>query len=217
VLQKYRAKGLLVGKNIVDVGGSPLMKKLLLAIALVAMFAARPAMSADLEPAPVYQPLPPIVPVYSWTGCYLGGNVGTGWSTWTYSNPTDNPTRPGERGAILGNDVVAGGQVGCDYQGGAWVFGVQGMGDWTQIKGRFFDSTTGAFDESAQARWFATATGRIGVTMTPQALLMRRAVPPGSTTDTRTYKRVPSVVLVRRDATKWMLPPPLPDSAGLSV
>jgi outer membrane immunogenic protein len=45
------------------------------------------------------------------------------------------------------------------------------MGDWTQIKGRFFDSTTGAFDESAQARWFATATGRIGVTMTPQALL----------------------------------------------
>ena len=148
------------------------MKRLLLvAFALAAVFAARPAMSADLEPAPVYQPPPPVVPVYSWTGCYLGGNVGTGWSTWTYSNPTDNPTRPGERGAILGNDVVAGGQVGCDYQGGAWVFGVQGMGDWTQIKGRFFDSTTGAFDESAQARWFATATGRIGVTMTPQALL----------------------------------------------
>jgi outer membrane immunogenic protein len=144
---------------------------LLVAFAQAAVFAARPAMSADLEPAPVYQPPPPVVPVYSWTGCYLGGNVGTGWSTWTYSNPTDNPTRPGERGAILGNDVVAGGQVGCDYQGGAWVFGVQGMGDWTQIKGRFFDSTTGAFDESAQARWFATATGRIGVTMTPQALL----------------------------------------------
>jgi outer membrane immunogenic protein len=153
-------------------GGRSLMKRLLLvAFAIAAVFAARPATSADLETAPVYQPLPPIVPVYSWTGCYLGGNVGTGWSTWTYSNPTDNPTRPGERGAILGNDVVAGGQVGCDYQGGAWVFGVQGMGDWTQIKGRFFDSTTGAFDESAQARWFATATGRVGVTMTPQALL----------------------------------------------
>lgn len=117
----------------------------------------------------------------------------------------------------MGNDVVAGGQVGCDYQGGAWVFGVQGMGDWTQIKGRFFDSTTGAFDESAQARWFATATGRIGVTMTPQALLYAKGGAAWSTTDTRTYKRVPSVVLVRWDATKWMLPPPLPDSAGLSV
>ena len=79
------------------------MKRLLLvAFALAALFAARPAMSADLEPAPVYQPPPPVVPVYSWTGCYLGGNVWTGWSTWTYSNPTDNPTRPGERGAILG-------------------------------------------------------------------------------------------------------------------
>jgi opacity protein-like surface antigen len=54
------------------------MKRLLLvAIAVVAAFAARPATSADLPMAPVYQPPPPIVPVYSWTGCYLGGTVGT--------------------------------------------------------------------------------------------------------------------------------------------
>ena len=49
------------------------MKRLLLvAIAVIAAFAARPAMSADLPMAPVYQPPPPILPVYSWTGCYLG-------------------------------------------------------------------------------------------------------------------------------------------------
>ena len=42
------------------------MKKLLLAaIAAVVVFAARPAVSADLPMAPVYQPPPPIVPVYS--------------------------------------------------------------------------------------------------------------------------------------------------------
>jgi outer membrane immunogenic protein len=88
------------------------MKRLLLAaIAVVAAFAARPATSADLPMAPVYQPPPPIVPVYSWTGCYLGGTVGTGWSSWSYSNPSDNPT---VRGVILANDVLAGGQVGCD-------------------------------------------------------------------------------------------------------
>jgi outer membrane immunogenic protein len=66
---------------------------------------------------------------------------------------------------------VAGGQVGCDYQAGDFVFGIQGMFDWTQMKGRFFDPVTARFDESAQARWFATATGRIGYTMTPAALL----------------------------------------------
>jgi opacity protein-like surface antigen len=72
------------------------MKRLLLAaIAVVAAFAARPATSADLPMAPVYQPPPPIVPVYSWTGCYLGGTVGTGWSSWNYSNPTDNLPVPG--------------------------------------------------------------------------------------------------------------------------
>ena len=148
------------------------MKRLLLvAIAVVAAFAARPATSADLPMAPVYQPPPPIVPVYSWTGCYLGGTVGTGWSSWSYSNPTDNLPVPGLRGDILANDVVAGGQVGCDYQAGEFVFGVQGMGDWTQMKGRFFDAVTGQFQETAQARWFATATGRIGYTITPPTLI----------------------------------------------
>jgi len=71
----------------------------------------------------------------------------------------------------LANDVVAGGQVGCDYQAGEFVFGIQGMGDWTQMHGRFFDAVTGAFTESAQARWFATATGRIGYTITPPTLI----------------------------------------------
>ena len=45
---------------------------LLVAIAAVAAFAARPAMSADLPMAPVYQPPPPIVPVYSLDRVLLG-------------------------------------------------------------------------------------------------------------------------------------------------
>ena len=54
------------------------------------------------------------------------GNAGSGWSTWTYSNPTDQPAIPGDRGDILANNFVAGGQVGCDYQSGGVVLGVQG-------------------------------------------------------------------------------------------
>ena len=147
------------------------MKKLLWVVIAVAL-ATGPAMAADLEPAVFQHPAPPplLVPAYTWTGCYLGGNAGSGWSTWTYSNATDNPAVPGDRGDILANNFVAGGQVGCDYQSGGLVLGVQGQFDWTQIKGKFHDAVTGVFDETAEARWYATATGRVGYAMTPSAL-----------------------------------------------
>jgi outer membrane immunogenic protein len=150
-----------------------LMKRLLYAIIATASLVSGPAMSADLGPAVFAPPPPPILaPAYSWTGCYLGGNGGAAFSTWTYANPTDNPTIPGTRAQISVNDVVAGGQVGCDYQVGEFVLGIQGMFDWSpHLEGRFFDAVTSFFQESAQARWFATATGRIGYTVTPQALV----------------------------------------------
>src|SRR3982074_2759044 len=49
-------------------------------IALVA-FAGSAVMAADLPPpaAPVYRPPPVVVPAFSWTGCYIGGNVGGAW------------------------------------------------------------------------------------------------------------------------------------------
>ena len=130
-------------------------------------------MSADFEPAVFQSPPPPpiLAPAFTWTGCYLGGHAGSGWSTWGYRDATDNQTVPGTRGYILANDFVVGGQVGCDYQSGGLVFGVQGTFDWTQMKGRFHDAVTNNFDETAQIRWYATATGRIGYAMTPQALL----------------------------------------------
>ena len=65
---------------------------------------------------------------------------------------------------------MAGGQVGCDYQTGGVVFGVQGQFDWTQMKGRFHDAVTGIFDETAEVRWYATATGRVGYAITPSSL-----------------------------------------------
>lgn len=55
------------------------MKKLLLSSSvLVALGVAGSAMAADL---PVYTKAPPYVPDFSWTGFYIGGNAGYGWST----------------------------------------------------------------------------------------------------------------------------------------
>ncbi len=53
------------------------MKNLALAVSILAISAVS-ASAADM--APRYAKAPPMTPVYTWTGCYVGGNVGAGWS-----------------------------------------------------------------------------------------------------------------------------------------
>jgi opacity protein-like surface antigen len=63
------------------------------------------------------------------------------------------------------------------------------MFDWSpHLEGRFFDAVTNQLNEFAQARWFATATGRIGYTVTPQALVYAKGGAPGFVTTTTTSK-----------------------------
>ena len=58
------------------------MRRILLGTAgLMALVS--PALAADIR-APVYKaPPPPVVPVWSWTGCYVGGHVGGLWARQT--------------------------------------------------------------------------------------------------------------------------------------
>jgi outer membrane immunogenic protein len=98
--------------------------------AFVAVFA-NAAMAADLPapavPAPVYRPPPVAVPLFTWTGCYVGGNVG---GLWARSDWNDDVF--GDFGTGTASGAVGGVQVGCNYQTGAWVFGIQGDYDWTR-------------------------------------------------------------------------------------
>src|SRR5262249_51215334 len=57
------------------------MKKLLLgSVATGALIAAGSANAADLAvKAPRVAPVAPPVPVFSWTGCFVGAHVGWGW------------------------------------------------------------------------------------------------------------------------------------------
>jgi outer membrane immunogenic protein len=79
-------------------------------------------LAADL---PVkYKPAPYIAaPVFSWTGCYLGVHGGGAAMRDSFSETN-------------GTGGIAGGQVGCNYQDGNWVFGVEGEGYWSGIKAR---------------------------------------------------------------------------------
>ena len=62
------------------------MKKILLAsiAGAAALMAIAPANAADLG---LYATPLARVPVFTWTGCYIGGNVGWGWGRETVSIP----------------------------------------------------------------------------------------------------------------------------------
>jgi outer membrane immunogenic protein len=99
------------------------MKKFLLAgVAAAALFSA-PALAAD------YPVKGPVDPMWSWTGFYIGGNLGsiginsnqvTGCPAGTCNNPS-------------GSDWAYGGQLGANVQWGSLVLGVETSGDWTKL------------------------------------------------------------------------------------
>ena len=118
------------------------MKKLLLSgVAIAALAAISSANAADLGQRPVYK-APPVVapvPVFTWTGCYIGAHGGFGWGrdhndfgVAVASGGTEGGEPgffPQEFGPFNHNTSggVAGGQVGCNYQFAAnWVVGVEG-------------------------------------------------------------------------------------------
>src|ERR1700739_1191270 len=140
----------------------------LAAVTLAAL--AGSATAADLgarAPAP-YQPSPPPSPLFSWTGCYIGGNIGGGWASKSSNDITGAVT--GVIGADLGSHTasgfIGGGQICCAYQCGGWGVGVQGMFDGSGMQGSNTDAT-GVFAVSSSIPWLATVTGRVGVTATP--------------------------------------------------
>ncbi len=105
------------------------MKKLLLATTCLALSSVA-VMAADL-PIPTKAPLI-AAPVFSWTGCYVGAHVGGGTLTTNMINSEGIASN--ENSNANGSGAVAGGQLGCNYQDGNWVFGLEGEGYWSGIK-----------------------------------------------------------------------------------
>src|SRR5215469_5676515 len=116
------------------------MKMILLgAAALVAAIgAAAPASAADL-PARTYTKAPPpmIAAIYDWSGFYIGINGGGGSSRdcWSITNNAGAVIPATSEGCHNATGGLVGGQVGYRLQSGAWVFGVEGQGDWADFKG----------------------------------------------------------------------------------
>src|SRR5579862_5167385 len=102
-----------------------MLRKLLMTTAIVCVGAGT-AFAADLpyqKSAPVYAPPPP--PVFTWTGVYIGAQVGYQWGT-----PKADLSTSGAFVSNLpvnnANGVVGGAHVGYNYQVSQFVFGVEG-------------------------------------------------------------------------------------------
>jgi opacity protein-like surface antigen len=101
----------------------------------------------------------PIVPAaYNWTGFYLGPSLGVDWGYTNWTFPNGNKTYPRFAG------VLAGGQVGYNYQFGKWVFGVEGDAGWTNAHGARACPNGFFFSCEINVNSLYTVTGRIGYT-----------------------------------------------------
>jgi outer membrane immunogenic protein len=133
-----------------------MLMKRILAAAFALSFGGT-AFAADM-PVP-YKALP-VAPVFSWTGCYLGGNGGGGRAQDDWQ-----PAGALALGPVRANGWFGGAQGGCDYQVSSFVFGIEGQYDWADMHGvALITQGGGATGEQLTSRLdrIATATGRIG-------------------------------------------------------
>jgi outer membrane immunogenic protein len=158
------------------------MNKLFLtSAALVALGLATPAaLAADMRVAPAPAPLPAYT---NWSGCYVGATAGTssgrtdGFST-TGASTAGSPTTvvvPGGTPVSQSFNLsgfIGGGTLGCNWQAGMWVFGIEGDGSATNKSGQAFPAvislgngvTVNEADQfEMQERWLVTARGKLGL------------------------------------------------------
>jgi outer membrane immunogenic protein len=132
------------------------------------------AFAADLPPAPaprapaVY--VPQVLPVYNWSGVYVGINGGYGFGSSEWTDPL-NPSLSTSSGNFNTNGGLVGGTLGVNFQTGGFVFGVEGDWDWQALQGTSNNSfctsvlvsgVPGGLSCETKSDWIATIRGRAG-------------------------------------------------------
>ena len=168
------------------------MRKLLLRTAAGAALlasAAVPVSAADLAAgtAPPAAPGFAPIPAFTWTGAYIGVNIGGIWGEHQFDPVTATQTAgslDGCTGAALlgscgfsvttdrGRSVIGGFQTGYRWQSGIWVIGVEEDFQWTDVKNSFVltENTpfaTGPFLAGdafeGKLKWLSNTRAQLGV------------------------------------------------------
>jgi outer membrane immunogenic protein len=155
------------------------MRNLLLSgIAFGALVA--PVMAADLAPS-----FKAPIPVYTWTGCYVGADIGGGWANQGVLNSSQLPipllgAQDTVNTTASGGTVIGGGHVGCNYQWApALVIGVEAdfsgasLNAYANAQSTFagVGAPGGGINWTTKLDSIATVRGRLGYAWTPNTLL----------------------------------------------
>jgi outer membrane immunogenic protein len=139
--------------------------KIILAAAVATVASTAIASAADMavRAMPV-KALPP-APVWSWSGCYVGLEAGGAWGreSVTATSPAVDAGLPIT--SVHPSGALGGGTIGCNYQTGQFVFGVENDISATGLSGTSGDHLPFAttFSHSVSSSWLDTLRARAGI------------------------------------------------------
>jgi outer membrane immunogenic protein len=127
----------------------------------------------------------------NWSGFYVGGNAGYGWSDPTTTTSNNNyvtafnssvfvPLNPGQY-TIKNNGGIAGIQAGYNYQISRTVLGIESDFNWSNVNGSANYSAVCSgflgvllnctYSQSQKLDWLVTARGRLGFLVAPETMI----------------------------------------------
>jgi outer membrane immunogenic protein len=153
------------------------MKNLALVLAALGLGTVAASATDMPLPAPRYTKAPvAVAPVATWTGCYIGANVGYSWgdgSSGLALQPSVGAF--GANGALFDgrytgspSGALGGGQVGCNYQSGMFVVGIEADIDYlgaskTASRAGLIQGLPFAGTVSQKLDWLGSVRGRVGI------------------------------------------------------
>ncbi len=156
------------------------MNRLLATLATM-LLAGTTAIAADLAPLPYRTPSPVFVPVFTWTGFHVGGNIG---GAATSVNELWSPTFGVSPilGSTGGVSFAAGFHAGYDWQfAPTWVAGIEGDWSWASARGKLNQpwalypsgvAVPGSFTTmSSTVDWVSSLRARLGYLVRPNLMV----------------------------------------------
>ena len=197
-----------------------MIRLLLAGTALATLMVGGPAMAADQAVKPIFTKAP-MIPVFSWTGFYIGGNAGGHWGQDNLATTT-NVANAGA-GAATALDLaspattkptgwLAGGQVGYNVQVGHAVLGFEGDADW--VNGSASRTLTfpgplpaagDVLTDTTQSNFLGTLRPRLGAAFDHSLLYITGGLAVGTVNTTDSFAKTGGTIFEQASATATRL------------